>query len=96
MSTEKTIFGFLAGAAIGASLGILFAPDKGSKTRKKLKRKARDIKDSAVDLGEELQDKFEEVVDDFKEKFDSLKKDAEDLKEKLNEKTAAFNGTVKN
>ena len=36
MNTGKVLLSVLAGAAIGASLGILFAPDKGSSTRKKI------------------------------------------------------------
>jgi len=40
-SDSKFLLGFLAGAAIGALAGILFAPDKGSETRKVLNEKAK-------------------------------------------------------
>ena len=36
-NTGKIIAAFLAGAAAGASLGLLLAPDKGDETRKKVK-----------------------------------------------------------
>ena len=36
MSTGKVMLGILAGLAAGEALGILFAPDKGSETRKKI------------------------------------------------------------
>ena len=42
----KVLLGVLAGAAVGASLGILFAPDKGSATRKKIVQKGVDMKDT--------------------------------------------------
>ena len=41
MSKKSGLGKFIAGAAIGAGLGLLFAPDSGEKTRKVLKRKRK-------------------------------------------------------
>lgn len=43
MNTGKAVLAVLAGVAAGAALGILFAPDKGSETRKKAIRKGKDL-----------------------------------------------------
>jgi len=75
MSTSKTLLGFAAGAAIGAALGILFAPDKGTETRRKISEQSNDLADN-------LKDKFTGLVDGVKEKFSSIKSDAEDVAEK--------------
>ncbi len=40
-NTGQTLIALLTGAAIGAGLGILYAPDKGSKTRDRLSKEAR-------------------------------------------------------
>ncbi len=45
MSSGKVLLGLLAGVAAGALLGILFAPEKGSVTRKKMSKKAEEYGD---------------------------------------------------
>ena len=44
MSNDSTLMTLLTGAAIGACIGILYAPEEGSKTRKKIKQKAVETK----------------------------------------------------
>ncbi|MBP6236352.1 MAG: YtxH domain-containing protein [Saprospiraceae bacterium] len=39
MSVKNVLLGVLAGAATGAAIGVLFAPDKGKSTRKKIMEK---------------------------------------------------------
>ncbi len=53
------------GAAVGGMLGILFAPAKGSETRKKLSNK----KD---DLTNEMKEKFNNFLDEIKLEAESL------------------------
>lgn len=80
MSKEKKSgFGkFLAGAAIGAGLGILFAPKKGSETRAELKAKIEDLVKQIKKID------VEEVKDEFERKLEALKEELADLdKEKV-------------
>ncbi len=75
MNTSRILLGFAAGAAIGAALGILFAPDKGAETRRKISEKSNDMADT-------IKDKFTDLVDGVKDKLSGLKSDAEDVAEK--------------
>lgn len=45
MSTGKIVLGVLAGVAVGALVGVLFAPDKGCETRRKISKKSHDLVD---------------------------------------------------
>ena len=75
MSSGKVLLGVLAGLAAGALVGILFAPEKGSVTRKKMSKKAEDYADG-------LKEKFNEFLDDIAEKFEEVKEQVSDFTEK--------------
>ena len=80
MSKDKKngIGKFIAGAAVGAGLGILFAPKKGSETRKDLKNKLDELVGKAKEID------IEEVKEEFFKKVDEVKQELEDLdKEKV-------------
>ena len=66
-STGKMLAGFFTGAALGTIAGILFSPDKGSVTRKKIADKARE---TGENIKETVSGKFEEVKDFVSEKID--------------------------
>jgi uncharacterized protein YjbJ (UPF0337 family) len=62
MSTGKTLLALCTGLAAGAALGILFAPDKGSETRRKLMGAANDLSGNALDKVNEGLDKFKSTL----------------------------------
>ncbi|HRH37422.1 MAG TPA: YtxH domain-containing protein, partial [Flavobacteriales bacterium] len=80
MSSERNygIFGFLAGAAVGATLGILFAPRSGKETRAIIARRANTAKDD-----------LDELVDKGREQWSKAKGKAADAatmtKEEVND-----------
>jgi gas vesicle protein len=59
MKVGKALLGVLAGIAGGAILGMLFAPEKGSDTRKKISKKGEDLADA---LNEKIDVKFHELL----------------------------------
>jgi gas vesicle protein len=58
---------FLAGAVIGASIGLLYAPNSGKDTRKYIGRTTKDGQKAMEASGRELMDKGKELYDRGKE-----------------------------
>jgi len=81
MSAGKVLLGVLAGVAAGALLGVLFAPDKGWNTRKRIAKKADDYMDG-------IREKFEELIDTVSEKMEDVKDQVSEFAEQEMPKTA--------
>ncbi len=61
----RLVAAVLVGVAIGGALGILFAPNKGSVTRKKLFSRGEDVKDA-------IEDKYHALLDGVKKPNEKL------------------------
>ncbi len=79
MKSGKVLLGLLAGVAAGALLGILFAPDKGSKTRAQILKKGEDYADV-------LKEKFDAAVNNVTNKFEKSRNEAEEMATKAKSK----------
>ncbi len=91
MDKGKVVLGALAGLAAGAVLGILFAPEKGSDTRKKIASKGKDT-------AEGLKEKYNGIIDNLNSKLESVKKGSQNYydegKEVVDNAKSKFEGTV--
>jgi len=84
MKTESFL-GFLAGAAVGALAGILFAPAAGDETRKKIMEAAAEGYDQAKEGAEELSHKAEVRYRYARREMNALKKTLMEQGEELKE-----------
>lgn len=55
----------LTGFTLGLLVGVLFAPDKGTETRKKIAEKGNEIKDQVADLIDVVASRLESSADDI-------------------------------
>ncbi len=72
MKSGKVLLGVLGGVAAGALVGILFAPQKGARTR-------RQIVDKSEDYAEGLKDRFSGFIDTIVKEYDSIKQETDAL-----------------
>jgi gas vesicle protein len=75
MSSGKVVLGLLAGVAAGAVAGLLFAPAKGSDTRKKIAKKGKNYE-------KKLGKKFSDNMDMANKKFEKIKAEVTDFAKK--------------
>jgi gas vesicle protein len=61
------LLSFLAGAAVGAGVALLLAPQTGEEIREKIKGLADDAIDKIKDYTTEAQDKLKSTIEDGKE-----------------------------
>lgn len=87
---SSNLLAFVLGAAAGAVIGILYAPDKGSNTRDKLSYQLDKYKKQLEDLLEDLvngkievssmaKEESQKVVTDARKKAEQLLTDVDDL-----------------
>ncbi|WP_066221730.1 YtxH domain-containing protein [Formosa haliotis] len=109
-NSGSTFLGVIAGTALGAAMGILFAPDKGSKTRKKISKEAENTKNKIADQASDiadmvakkvnitkgtLEEQIESIVADGSHKTEDIMKALEKKLEVLRTKNRHFNKEVK-
>ena len=72
MKNSDVVVGILGGLAVGAILGVLFAPDKGSNTRRKIAEKGTNLKDK-------LKGNFNDFVASIEDQYSNFTSNAEDV-----------------
>ena len=83
MKSGKVLLGALAGIAIGAVVGVLLAPEKGSDTRKKISKKGQDLADDVKTQVGGLKDKYNDLVDNVASRVDAFTNKGEDMVENV-------------
>ena len=74
---------FLSGAAVGAVVGLLFAPKSGTQTRRDIRKFSKKTVDQLEDLQSDIRDQFSESYGQVIEVIDNVKEYVEDGKTRI-------------
>nr|WP_321451911.1 YtxH domain-containing protein [uncultured Carboxylicivirga sp.] len=78
-NTGLFLGGLLTGAALGASIALLYAPQKGSDTRDQLKAKLKEMEAELDTMRDKIKVKGGELKDEMKKKMQDLETKIENL-----------------
>lgn len=92
---STNILFFLAGAAVGAAVALLYAPQSGRKTREYISNKAEEGKDYLVDRSKELRNQAGEYVEKGKDLVSEQLERGKELVAKQKEQLSAALEAVK-
>ena len=70
IGSGTVLLAFMAGAAVGAAVALLFAPASGPETRAYVNRRARDARDRAVQAAEHGREVFNRQRENITTTFD--------------------------
>ncbi|GAA4440517.1 hypothetical protein GCM10023091_24270 [Ravibacter arvi] len=86
MINTRVFWGIVTAAAAGAVIGLLFAPDEGVKTRRKIRKTAEGWSHDALDTLDSSKKKVVEAAQRLKDTAYRAKQDAKDAIQEATEK----------
>ena len=78
MKTDKLVW-FVAGASIGATLALLFAPQSGHDTRRYIGKRARKGREALEEAGEDLMEKGRDLYERGREMAEEVADEATEM-----------------
>lgn len=73
---SNAVLGIITAAAVGAVIGMLFAPDKGTDLREKVRGTVNDLASDLLDAIKNKRDQYSDMGDDMKDAAQNLKSKA--------------------
>ena len=79
-NTTKILLAVGASVAIGAALGVLYAPEEGAETRKKIMKRTRKLAGTVSDSLEDGRESLEDIKDVLQKELLKVNRKLEEIK----------------